>query len=61
MLANTHNNVTRLEIMMNKVVRMDVLQVTELDMEDINQSSMTLEVNLLTNWSTRSRTVFNVN
>ena len=34
--SNTHNNIARFEITVNEVVRMDVLQATELGIVDIS-------------------------
>jgi hypothetical protein len=46
MLSETHNDVTRCDIAVNKVVRMYVPQVTELGIVDISSSVMDSKVEL---------------
>ena len=44
MCSDTHNNIARFEVMVNEVVGMDVLQVTELGIVDISPSVVVSEV-----------------
>jgi len=44
MPSDTHNDIARLEIAVNKVVRVDVLQAMELSIVDISPSVMVSEV-----------------
>jgi len=43
-LSDTHNDIARFEIAVNKVVRMDVLQATELSIVNISPSVMVTEI-----------------
>jgi len=44
MLSDTHNDIARFEIAVNKAARMDVLQVTKLIIANISPSVMVTEV-----------------
>jgi len=44
MTSNTHNEIARFEVAVNKVPRMDVLQATELGVVDISPSVVVSEV-----------------
>jgi len=61
MPSDAHNNITRFEIAVDKVARMDVLQATELSIVDISPSSWSQKSNALTNCLARSDTVLIVN
>ena len=60
MTTNTGDNIAGFKVAVNEIARVYKLQVAELDAEEVSQI-ITYELNILTNWSARSRTVCRVN
>ena len=60
MTTNTGDNIAGLKVAVNEIARVYKLQVAELDAEEVSQIT-TYKLNILTNWSARSRTVCRVN
>ncbi len=60
MTTNTGDNIAGFKVAVNEIARVYKLQVAELDAEEVSQIT-TYELNILTNWSARCRTVCRVN
>jgi hypothetical protein len=60
MTTNTGDNIAGFKVAVNEIARVYKLQVAELDAEEVSQIT-TYKLNILTNWSARSRTVCRVN